>query len=261
MLKVAADRRHRHRQERGAGGVRRLRRAGHRRRRPRARRPAAPGRRRAAAIRARFGEAVIDRPRVMSTAPASAAIVFQDGEARRDLEAILHPAVYRGHRGVDARPGARAARWSPWRRSRCCSKPGSEGDFDRVVVTACDGEEQVRRAVGRSGVSDADARRRIAAQWPLAEKVRRADYRHSAPTARWRRPRRQARPVWDALQAAGSCGILEDRAVTPGAEPGDSAADSYDASRSIGRPRAGGPDADRVRGLRDSDAGRQTLPS
>ena len=53
---------------------------------------------------------------------------------------------------------------------------GHDGDFDCVVVTACDGEEQVRRVVGRSGLSEADARRRIAAQWPLAEKIRRADF-------------------------------------------------------------------------------------
>jgi dephospho-CoA kinase len=75
---------------------------------------------------------------------------------------------------------------------------GHEGDFDCVVVTACDGEEQVRRAMGRSGMSDADARLRIAAQWPLPEKARRADF-VIRTDGTVEETRRQARSVWDAL--------------------------------------------------------------
>jgi dephospho-CoA kinase len=53
---------------------------------------------------------------------------------------------------------------------------GHEREFDCVVVTACDGEEQVRRSMKRSGLSEEDVRRRIAAQWPVEEKARRADF-------------------------------------------------------------------------------------
>jgi dephospho-CoA kinase len=148
-------------------------------------------------IRRRFGDAVItalgdvDRARL-------GAIAFQDGQARRELEAILHPAVYRA---IEA-----------WMRTQEASgalvavaeipllyETGREGDFDCVVVTACDGEEQVRRAAGRSGLSDADARRRIAAQWPLAEKVRRADF-VIGTDGTVEETRQQARSVWEALQ-------------------------------------------------------------
>ena len=127
----------------------------------------------AADVRARFGEAVIapggdvDRARL-------GALVFQDSQARRDLEAILHPAVYRAIElwmQAQEDSGALVA----VAEIPLLYETGHEGDFDCVVVTACDGEEQVRRAVGRAGGSEADARRRIAAQWPLAEKVRRAD--------------------------------------------------------------------------------------
>jgi dephospho-CoA kinase len=75
---------------------------------------------------------------------------------------------------------------------------GHEADFDCVVVTVCDGEEQVRRTVGRSSLSEADARRRIAAQWPLAEKARRADF-VIRTDATVEETRRQARAVWAAL--------------------------------------------------------------
>lgn len=150
----------------------------------------------AAAVCSRFGRDVlgtggdVDRARL-------GAIVFQDGQARRDLEAILHPAVYRA---IDA-----------WMRAREASgavvavaeipllyETGHEGDVDVVVVTACDAEEQVRRTLGRSGMSEAEARRRIAAQWPLAEKVRRADFVIGTDGA-VEETRRQARAVWDAL--------------------------------------------------------------
>ena len=148
-------------------------------------------------IRSRFGDAVItaggdvDRARL-------GAIVFRDGQARRELEAILHPAVYRAieawMRTQEASGALVAAAEIP-----LLYETGREGDFDCVVVTACDGEEQVRRAVGRSGMSEADARRRIAAQWPLAEKVRRADF-VIGTDGTVEETRRQARSVWEALQ-------------------------------------------------------------
>jgi dephospho-CoA kinase len=147
-------------------------------------------------IRSRFGEAVIsaggdvDRSRL-------GAIVFQDDQARRDLEAILHPAVYHAieswMRERDAEGARVAAAEIP-----LLYETGHERDFDCVVVTACDGEEQVRRAMGRSGMSEADARRRIAAQWPLAEKARRADF-VIRTDGTVEETRRQVRSVWDAL--------------------------------------------------------------
>jgi dephospho-CoA kinase len=149
-----------------------------------------------AEIRARFGESVcadggdVDRSRL-------GAIVFQDEQARRDLEAILHPAVYRAiETWMRAQAGAGAL--VAVAEIPLLYETGHEGDFDCVVVTACDGEEQVRRAVARSGSSEADARRRIAAQWPLAEKVRRADF-VIRTDGEVEDTRRQTRTVWEAL--------------------------------------------------------------
>ena len=128
----------------------------------------------AAAVRARFGEDVmradgsVDRLRL-------AAIVFRDGDARHDLEAIIHPAVRAAIAAwgeAQARHGARI----PVAEIPLLFENGRESDFDRVVVTACAEEEQVRRVIARSGLPADDVRRRIAAQMPLAEKVRRAHY-------------------------------------------------------------------------------------
>ena len=58
-------------------------------------------------------------------------IVFADPSARRDLEAIVHPAVYRaiaaGFRAFELIGGARL----PSSMCRCCSKPDAMRDFDR----------------------------------------------------------------------------------------------------------------------------------
>jgi dephospho-CoA kinase len=161
----------------------------------------------AAEIRARFGEAVIaadgavDRPRL-------GAIVFQDEQARRDLEAILHPAVYRA---IEAWMRVQEAGGAPVAVAEIplLFETGREGDFDCVVVTACDGEEQVRRAVGRAGLSEADARRRIAAQWPLAEKVRRADF-VVRTDGTLEATRQTARAIWEAINRRASVGYCKD---------------------------------------------------
>jgi dephospho-CoA kinase len=49
-------------------------------------------------------------------------------------------------------------------------------DFDAVIVAACPPAMQLARVMARDGVSEASARRRIAAQLPIDEKVRQADY-------------------------------------------------------------------------------------
>ena len=55
-------------------------------------------------------------------------------------------------------------------------KPGATRQFDRVIVVACTPERQLARLVERNGLSEEDARRRIAAQMPIQEKVERADH-------------------------------------------------------------------------------------
>jgi dephospho-CoA kinase len=51
-----------------------------------------------------------------------------------------------------------------------------EQDFDVVIVAACDPAEQVTRLMRRDGLTEAEAKQRIEAQWPIGEKVNRADY-------------------------------------------------------------------------------------
>jgi dephospho-CoA kinase len=132
--------------------------------------PGAPG---LAAVLERFGKGILD-PNGTLDRRALAARVFADARARQDLEHIVHPAVY-------AAIGAWLERLPPETPVAVADIPllfetGREGDFDRVVVVACPPAEQLRRVMKRDGLTEAEARARIAAQWPIGEKVARADH-------------------------------------------------------------------------------------
>jgi dephospho-CoA kinase len=126
-----------------------------------------------AAVVARFGSSIL-RPDGALDRAALARIVFSDRLARADLEAIVHPDVYRRIRewAVNLPPHTRIAIAD----IPLLFETGHEHDFDKVIVCACEPEEQVRRLIARNGLTDADARARLAAQWPIEDKVARGDY-------------------------------------------------------------------------------------
>ncbi|PYR80633.1 MAG: dephospho-CoA kinase [Acidobacteria bacterium] len=132
----------------------------------------APGTPGLAAVAARFGGGVIAADGSLDRG-ALGRIVFADTRARAALEAIVHPEVYRRIREWSANQpaGTRVAIAD----IPLVYETGQEHEFDRVVVAACAPEEQLRRIAARDGLPHADARARIAAQWPIGEKVKRAD--------------------------------------------------------------------------------------
>jgi dephospho-CoA kinase len=127
-----------------------------------------------AALVKRFGAGVLDSSGALDRRRLGQ-IVFGDPEARRDLEGIIHPFVRvqvdAWFRGLNPAEHPFAIADIP-----LLYEAGSDNLYDAVIVTACDPEEQVRRIVARDDVTDADARQRLAAQLPIDEKVRRADY-------------------------------------------------------------------------------------
>ncbi len=101
-------------------------------------------------------------------------IVFADPEKKQALEQILHPRIRR--------------QWAVQAESRRKStelffadipllyETGGETLCDRVVVVACSEAIQLQRLMSRSSLDETAARQIVAAQMPLAEKVRRADH-------------------------------------------------------------------------------------
>ncbi len=126
------------------------------------------------AVVRRFGRDVLDASGALNR-HALASIVFADAGARRDLEAIVHPAVRRATErwfaSLDPAAITFAVADIP-----LLYEVGREGEFDVVIVTAAERETQVRRAIERDGATEAEARQRIAAQLPIEDKVARGDY-------------------------------------------------------------------------------------
>ena len=149
------------------------------------------------AVVLRFGTAILEPDGSLNRA-ALGRLVFGDPDARRALEAIVHPAVYsaisRWLDAVEKNEGAPAAIAD----IPLLYETGDEGAFDTVVVAACPPELQLTRLLGRNGLSEEDARMRLASQWPIAEKRARADYVIDT-AGTFEETDAQVRAVWEAM--------------------------------------------------------------
>lgn len=126
-----------------------------------------------AAVRARFGKEVVDDQGGVDRR-ALGSIVFSDPDARRALEEIVHPAVYEAiDRWFASLPAGTSSAVAD---IPLLYETGHDSEFDVVVVAACPPEEQLRRVMARDRLSNDEASARIASQWQLDEKVRRADH-------------------------------------------------------------------------------------
>jgi dephospho-CoA kinase len=133
--------------------------------------PGTPG---LAAVVAEFGEAVL-LPDGTLDRPALGRRVFADPPALARLNAILHPLVAEeAARQFSA--AERAGTPVAVHDVALLVENGLQDLYDDVVVVAASPETQLDRLVRLRGMDEADARARIAAQAPLADKVAVASY-------------------------------------------------------------------------------------
>jgi dephospho-CoA kinase len=124
-------------------------------------------------IQSRFGPEVLasdgslDRQRL-------AGLVFSDTEARKQLEAILHPRIRQCWQ----------AQVDQWRGEGCSVavvvipllfETQAESWFDKIICAACSPASQMERLRHR-GWTDEQIRRRIAAQLPVEQKIARSHF-------------------------------------------------------------------------------------
>ena len=106
-----------------------------------------------------------------------AEVVFNAPEAREKLNAIIHPWVGRER---EAQVAALAAQTPPpeiiLHDVPLLFEVGLDAEMDQTVVVAAPLEVRVARVTARSGLSPDEVRARDAAQLPLEEKVKRADF-------------------------------------------------------------------------------------
>lgn len=122
-------------------------------------------------VRAAFGDGVLSADGTLDRG-ALRALVFEDEEARKRLEAILHPRIW-----------ALRETWMAARRSEGAPlvvaeipllfETGREGDFDVTVLVDAPEEVRLRRMVEHRGLDERQARRIVAAQMdPEAKRAR-----------------------------------------------------------------------------------------
>jgi len=104
------------------------------------------------------------------------AIVFADPERRKRLEAITHPAIRARFQARLDELAAQGFAGIVVFDAPVMIESGNYKNMDRLVVVVTDDATQAARLQERDGTDDAEGRRKIASQMPLAEKAKLADY-------------------------------------------------------------------------------------
>jgi dephospho-CoA kinase len=132
-----------------------------------------PGQPALAEIQIEFGKNVI-APDGRLRRQELARIVFADAAAREKLEAILHPRIRE-------RWLAQVEIWRKENRALAVAvipllfETRSEPHFDKIICVACSAPTQRQRLLDRGWTLE-QIRQRIAAQWPVEQKISRADF-------------------------------------------------------------------------------------
>lgn len=123
----------------------------------------------------RFGSEILDASgRIVRS--RLAARVFGNADARKTLNEVVHPEVR-------AEANRRIEAYAPRGRSPIAVldaallvETGAYRDYHKLVVCRCSHEAQVRRLIVRDQLTTDEVHARIAAQAPLEDKLRVADY-------------------------------------------------------------------------------------
>jgi dephospho-CoA kinase len=124
-------------------------------------------------IQAEFGKSIVASDGRLRR-DELARIVFADAGARKKLETILHPRI--------------RERWLAqveiWRRENralavvvipLLFETRAESHFNKIICVACSAPTQRQRLLGR-GWTPKQIKQRLAAQWPVEQKISRADF-------------------------------------------------------------------------------------
>jgi len=117
-----------------------------------------------------FGPAVLTKGGEIDRTKLGA-IIFRDPERRKALERIMHPLI-----GAELWKRARESGHDIVLEIPLLIETGGHERVDMVVVVYATRERQIQRIMGRDGMTEEEAVRRIDAQLPLEEKVPYAHY-------------------------------------------------------------------------------------
>jgi dephospho-CoA kinase len=146
-----------------------------------------------------FGHQVVQEDGTLDR-KALGAIVFAEPARRKRLEEITHPAIAARQQRILSVLEEEALEGIVIWDVALLFETGGLAKMDRVVVVYADPETELARLIARDGMTEADARARIASQMPVAEKAKRAHYviDNSGDRAH---SERQVKAVYEALLA------------------------------------------------------------
>jgi dephospho-CoA kinase len=133
-----------------------------------------PGQPALSEIAARFGPGVLQADGALDR-KALGALVFADANERKALNAIIHPRIAQAAAGriaALADAGHAAAVYE----AALIVENGLDRGLDGLIVVTAPEALQLARLRLRDGLTDAEARARLASQLPAAEKVKRATF-------------------------------------------------------------------------------------
>lgn len=132
-----------------------------------------PGQPALAEIQSLFGNSMV-APDGRLRRDELARVVFSDSLARKKLETILHPRIRESWQ----------AQLETWHQADCelalvviplLFETNAESNFDKTVCVACSAANQRKRLLER-GWSPQQITQRLNAQWPIDQKIARADF-------------------------------------------------------------------------------------
>jgi dephospho-CoA kinase len=103
-------------------------------------------------------------------------IVFNDPQARKKLNNLVHPAVVQRQQEWLSEVEAQDPRGIAIVDAALMIEVGTYKKYDKVVLVVCPPAEQRRRLRQRSGLSEEQIETRLRSQMPMEEKMKFADY-------------------------------------------------------------------------------------
>ena len=149
-----------------------------------------------------FGDSIVDADRKIDRKKL-AAIVFNDSTKLAQLNAIVHPAVERLRQGIIAAIAARDPHPIIVVEAAIHIETGGYRNYGKLILVVCSEEEQIRRAMLRDNVSEAEVLARIRRQMPLGDKRKFADYVIDS-SGSFESTRRQTEAVYNLLRSLES---------------------------------------------------------
>ena len=120
-----------------------------------------------------FGDRILDRSGRIDR-KGLGEIVFADPAQRRHLEAIMHPAIWAACE-AEIRAAALAGRSVCVVEAALILESGQRDRFQKIIVVTAPTQTQIQRLARARGLTEVEARERLAAQWSGEAKARAAD--------------------------------------------------------------------------------------